>query len=407
MSTELIRRAEEHLAAATIRLTAERPYLGAALWAMQRIIVPPREGQIRFTMAVSARWVLYVDPQTMLDNWDVPTTASILYHEVLHLLREHAARRPLDPDDAALWNFVCDAEINDDLRDEKMPLGTGAIMPETLGCKPGKLAEEYWSLLLVKAETGRGLCQRFGIPYEWWQSSGASGVRQPWEGNDDGLTPEQRQVIRQQVARDTLEHARSRGNVPSHLLRWADALVNARVDWRTELATLLRRALGDIAGQVDYSYKRPSRRQAAYGKVIAPTLRQPLLEAALVVDTSGSMGPEELAACLSEIDGVLRSGFTQSAKVLTVDAAVHACQQVFSAGQVNLAGGGGTDMGVGIEAAALLRPRPGVIIVLTDGYTPWPEGPPAGIEVIIVLTQPHAAPQAPGWARVILLPDIG
>lgn len=406
--SELLRRAEEHLAAATIKLTHERPYLGAALWAMQRILVPPRKEQVRFTMAVSNRWVLYVDPQTMLDHWDVPMTASVLYHEVLHLLREHAARRPLNPDDAALWNFACDAEINDDLRNEKMPLGPGVIVPETLGCVPGKLAEEYWSYLLITGRTGKNLCEEMGIPYEWWQSSGASGVKMPWEdegAESDGLTPEQRQVLRQQVARETLEHARTRGYVPDHLKRWADALVNSRVDWRTELATLLRRALGDIAGQVDYSYRRPSRRQAAYGSVIAPTLRQPLLEAALVVDTSGSMDESDLSACLSEIDGVLRSGFTQAAKVLTVDAAVHACQQVFAASQVNLGGGGGTDMGVGIEAAALLRPRPGVIIVLTDGYTPWPAVPPAGIEVIVVLTRPDAASYAPAWARVLVLPE--
>jgi predicted metal-dependent peptidase len=72
---------------------------------------------------------------------------------------------------------------------------------------------------------------------------------------------------------------------------------------------------------------------------------------------------------------------------------------------VNLGGGGGTDMGVGIEAAVLLRPRPGVIIVLTDGYTPWPAVPPAGIEVIVVLTRPDAASYAPAWARVLVLPE--
>lgn len=35
------------------------------------------------------------------------------------------------------------------------------------------------------------------------------------------------------------------------------------------------------------------------------------------------------------------------------------------------------DIAAGIEAAAALRPRPAVIVVLTDRFTPWPGRPPA------------------------------
>jgi predicted metal-dependent peptidase len=63
---------------------------------------------------------------------------------------------------------------------------------------------------------------------------------------------------------------------------------------------------------------------------------------------------------------------------------------------VQLAGGGGTDMGSGIESAAALRPRPSVVIVLTDGYTPWPDQPPPGIRVIVGLLTEGMRP--PGWA---------
>ena len=47
-------------------------------------------------------------------------------------------------------------------------------------------------------------------------------------------------------------------------------------------------------------------------------------------------------------------------------------QSVTNARQLNLVGGGGTDMGAGLAAAARLRPRPSVVVVLTDGMTPWP-----------------------------------
>jgi predicted metal-dependent peptidase len=75
-------------------------------------------------------------------------------------------------------------------------------------------------------------------------------------------------------------------------------------------------------------------------------------------------------------------------------------QRVSSARQVELIGGGGTDMGAGIGAAAALRPRPAVTVVLTDGYTPWPAVAPKGMRVVVGLLG-EAAPDAPPWARAV------
>ena len=71
---------------------------------------------------------------------------------------------------------------------------------------------------------------------------------------------------------------------------------------------------------------------------------------------------------------------------------------------LELVGGGGTDLGAGIAAAAALKPRPSVMIVLTDGFTPWPQRPPRGIPVIIGLLKQRAQPglwKAPDWARIV------
>ena len=73
--------------------------------------------------------------------------------------------------------------------------------------------------------------------------------------------------------------------------------------------------------------------------------------------------------------------------------------RVAAATQVNLLGGGGTDMGQGIAAAAKLRPQPSVIVVLTDGYTPWPPVVPRPRVVVGLLRDDGPLP--PPWARVI------
>lgn len=63
-------------------------------------------------------------------------------------------------------------------------------------------------------------------------------------------------------------------------------------------------------------------------------------------------------------------------------------------------------MGAGIEAAAALKPRPSVVIVLTDGYTPWPEQPPPGVRVVVgLLSQGGEAWSAPQWARVVQIEE--
>ncbi|HEY8415588.1 MAG TPA: VWA-like domain-containing protein, partial [Thermaerobacter sp.] len=60
---------------------------------------------------------------------------------------------------------------------------------------------------------------------------------------------------------------------------------------------------------------------------------------------------------------------------------------------------GGTDMRVGIEAACKLRPKPGVIVVFTDGETPWPERPPEVPTVIALVGD--AKVETPAWAPMV------
>ena len=135
-------------------------------------------------------------------------------------------------------------------------------------------------------------------------------------------------------------------------------------------------------------------------------------DVAVVCDTSGSMSEEQLGRVLVEVDGILRSlGLARNrVRVLAADAAVHTVQRVATASQLRLVGGGGTDMGAGIQAATRLRPRPSVVVVLTDGMTPWPDQAPKGVQVVVGLIEPDRARggrpwAAPGWARVVHIDD--
>ena len=114
-----------------------------------------------------------------------------------------------------------------------------------------------------------------------------------------------------------------------------------------------------------------------------PSLRWPLPRVAIVVDTSGSVTDTDLGSALSEVAGISRAVGVAGNRicVYSCDAAVHTLQQICSAQEISLAGGGGTDLRRGISRAVAAAPRPDVIVVLTDGVTPWPTAPP-GCRVI-------------------------
>jgi predicted metal-dependent peptidase len=349
----------------------------------------------------------------MVAAWTAAELGSVLIHHVCHILRNHSERAgaaAVTPDDSRMWITAADAEINDDLVPAGLELPGNPVLPRHLGAKPGLLAEQYFGLLRRRTGAGRaGTAGDAGPiggpasngPAPWLDcGSGADGL--PRAGSrPGGLDPWLADLLQRQVAQDVLRHARQPGTVPAGMLRWARDVLAPKVDWRRLLAAELRRAVADVAGAADYSYRRPSRRAAAVTDVVLPALRRPVPEIAVVCDTSGSMSDKLLAMALGEVEGLLRAlGMARQLRVLACDAAAGPAQRVSSARQVSLTGGGGTNMGAGIKAASALRPRPAVTVVLTDGYTPWPEVPPKGMRVVAGLLG-EDAPEAPDWARSV------
>jgi predicted metal-dependent peptidase len=381
------------LAAGRLWAASRFPYLASGLFGAQ-VMAKPGIG----TVAVDDSWRLHADPE-LTAGWTSAELGSVLVHHVSHLLRAHGERAGaagVTEDDAQAWVRGTDAEINDDLVAAGLNLPGRPVLPADLGEPPGLLAEQYFVPSQQHGELDSDLdC-----------GSGADGLGRRWDqAGQPGLSPWQSRLLCRQVAQDCVRHAREPGTVPAGLLRWAEQVLQPVVDWRRVLAAELRRAVADTAGAVDYSYRRPSRRASVAGQVVLPALRRPVPEVAVVCDTSGSMTEELLATSLAEVEGLLRSlGLARQLRVLACDTAVAPARRITSARQVELVGGGGTDMGAGIAAAAALRPRPAVTVVLTDGYTPWPDRPPRGIRVVVALLGDDA-PDGPDWARAVRVPS--
>jgi predicted metal-dependent peptidase len=426
---------------ATVRFLAahKRPYFATALFAMH--LVP--ESRID-TMAVDKHGRVYLNPAMIhvganppKGMWTVEEAASVLVHELGHWLRKHherseplvlAAPKQEREQVRYIANVAQDCELNDDLKNEGLPLPDDPPMPHKYGYPEGRLWEEYYDMLRKnppKGGGGGGKGQGRGgkgnspgsgsLPGQCDCGSGAHGQKRDYElpapGGADkqpGMGDAEADLLRQQVAREIQSHA-ARGNIPAGWKRWAEALLEPPiVPWERELSALVKNAVTMARGMSDYSYAKISRR-GSFSGVLMPAMIRPDPDAAVVLDTSGSMGGELLARALVEIQGILGAVGQRKVPVLCCDAAVSGgVQRVSSALDIELAGGGGTDMGVGIEQAQKLRCN--VIIVLTDGFTPWPAQPPKGAQLVVGILNPDSPweksyPPPPYAKRVLRIRD--
>jgi predicted metal-dependent peptidase len=153
-------------------------------------------------------------------------------------------------------------------------------------------------------------------------------------------------------------------------------------------------------------------------------MHHPVPEIAVVVDVSGSMyasykaGGSEAGknynllqqaigetASIVEQFGQVGEGIQVFATSTTVDWV----GRIYDVNDIKIPEeGGGTDIGVGMQAAYWADPNhvPNIMVVLTDGYTPWPDDAPPDVEVVIGIigsdeTDVIGGSKVPTWARVI------
>lgn len=394
------------------------PYVANLLFTFKLVQTP--HDQLP-TMAVDAGWRLYYSPVFVLEQ-SPESLATVLLHECLHCLHDHADRfgalnRPSQ--DHPIWNIAGDAAINEVLDGEAMPWPT--VTPvrysdlKGYGVEHGCSTEKAFFLMVDYRDAHPNERVFAGDCGSVSGGSARSYELPRLDTENPSVRSEHQGVIRDRVAHDIVQHAKGRGGVPGDLLRWAELLLHPRVNWREALASRIRREIASVAGRRDYVYTRPSRRQEAMrfagSALVLPAMRQPAPpRVACVIDTSGSIAQDELRDFVGEVVGITRaSGVASGVTVIACDAKAYEPASIRGRGDaanLTLQGGGGTDMRVGIEAAASLKPHPHIVVVFTDGETPWPEHPPRRVNgVIVALTKESQRADVPPWATAITLAD--
>ncbi len=369
-------------------------------------------------MAVDKGWRVYYSPQFVLEN-SVEVLATAFLHEAMHCVMQHneryealGARRGYP----MLWNICGDAAINEILDDQNMPWGEftpfryeGFPVP---GVTSGMVTETAYEIAVAWAKEN----QKEADNLDTSCGSSAGGAPRDYElpAADEeapAIDNDRQRNVRDRVASDVVDYAKSRGGLPGGLERWAKNYLNPTVDWRKQLAVRMRQVAANVAGRRTHSFARPSRRQDAIREhdptIVVPGLRDsepPRI--AVIVDTSGSVTQRELGEALGEIHGIMRSvGMSEPLAVIACDTQAAPPQYIRDTkaiSELKLIGGGGTDLRVGIEAALNLPRKPALVVLLTDGESPYPlKHPDQNVTFLMVLADGVGRPAVPDWIQVV------
>ena len=161
-----------------------------------------------------------------------------------------------------------------------------------------------------------------------------------------------------------LNLARAEGKAPGAIKETIEAAHRSTLDWRS----LLRRYMTDTAAR-DYSWTMPNRRFIDSGLYL-PSIRSEGMDSiAVIVDSSGSVDRDTLAAFWSEIRQVAAEIEPRSVIVLQVDAALQEEQHYHPhelPPRLDVKGRWGTDFRPGFARLAEQHIRPAICLYFTD-----------------------------------------
>ena len=200
-------------------------------------------------------------------------------------------------------------------------------------------------------------------------------------GNDAGAGQAPADVSAEEQAWDEAMHqalnlAKAQGKAPGAVEETIRDAHRSTLDWRS----LLRRYMTDAAAR-DYSWSVPNRRFIDSGLYLPSIRSEGMGTLAVIIDTSGSVDSDALAAFWSEVREVAAEIEPERIVVLQVDAAVQD-EEHYAPGElpehIVVKGRWGTDFRPGFERLSEQGIRPAVCLYFTDmDCDRYPEAEPS------------------------------
>ena len=340
----------------------------------------------------------------------------VMMHEILHVVLQHCLRQ--GERDNERFNIACDIVVNSNiLLSSDMDLSSislkkyGTLMHIAPNGKEGHnyTAEQVYDMLPPSSgKRGKGTSSGSASG----NAKQGHGKGEPdggsWDDHSRWGTAENGDLIRDVWVKrfedackaiEIRDAANTRGTLPLFAKRILKELRKPQTDWRTILNDFVQEEV------VDYSFTPPDRRFE--GPFFLPDFndKDDRVENILfMIDTSGSMSDDMITAAYSEVKGAIDQ-FDGKLKgwLGFFDAAIIEPEPFESEEELKIikpAGGGGTDFQIIFEYVMrnMQDNLPASIIILTDGYAPFPkEELSCGIPVLWLINNEKVDPP---WGKV-------
>jgi predicted metal-dependent peptidase len=387
----------QKLSRARTQLLLNQPFFGTLCLRLKLVPMPSFP-----TMATDGQRLVY-NP-ACVEKLTPAELEGVLAHEVMHCALAHHCRR--GERDAQLWNRAADYAVNPIL------IGNGITLPKDALIDPSFAdlsAEEIYARLLRqgqdsgKAESPSQSSAQSPTPVGGDNGPGQAPQSAPQETQsaqqqfhqqpevaglsdqflparpggfgevldavgEDGEPASQAELSRQMhewaiKAEQALCSARACGREPGGIERPLEQARQSEHDWRAILRDFIA-----ATNPSDYRWAPPNRRFVSSGLYLPSVERSGVGDIVIVVDTSGSIGTEELEQFAGEINAITNEAQPESIRVVYCDAAVQAVEEFGPSEQIKLSpkGGGGTDFVPSFKWVEENGIEPKCLIYLTD-----------------------------------------
>lgn len=298
-----------------------------------------------------------------IDSLSPEVVLFVLAHEVMHVALAHGIRR--GNRNPQLWNIACDYAINMMLKDTGFTLWDKCLYDEKYR---GMSADQIYDQLVKamdkdKAKGGKG------DPSEMFGDGGGmvGDVQAPEHGGDPAAQARTKRSIQQRVAQ-AASVARMQGKFGGALEQMVSELLDPKVPWQHVLRDFMCRVAED-----DEDWNQRDRR---FQHVFLPHLFSEKMGPVIAIgDASGSCY-DDMPRYFAEFRSIAEDMKPEYIKVVWADTRITAVQTFEEGDDIVLGpkGFGGTDMCVPLKEVEDMEPE--VVILFTDGYTPWPDVEP-------------------------------
>jgi predicted metal-dependent peptidase len=305
-----------------------------------------------------------------------PTQAEVnglILHENLHIgLRHHLHGADMFKEDGDKANKAADYVVND------MITEISKKYPDLVQLPRGGLYDpqyhnmsmrEIYKLLKSKKGGGGG----GGKPdKEGEKGSGSGGGEYEFDKHDFGkpMTQEEAKEMDGKIDRAIREGALLAGRLGIDLPRSVTDLLNPVIDWKKELADFVT---SSCKGKDEYTWRKFNRRLIS-NDIYLPTVENETIgEVVVAIDTSGSIGQEQLNAFASELVSICEAVSPDAVRILWWDTKVHG-EQLFTdnydqiGSMLKPLGGGGTRVSSVAEYINKKKINAECVLVFTDGF---------------------------------------